>query len=67
MNINGHNFIEYVLLGEENYKNYKCINCGLLIFKSKLKENSYVNHKYCYFLDENDKSCNEYIIKSIVE
>ncbi len=66
-NINGHNFID-LGINDDGFNDFKCKNCGLEIFKS--------NNGYGYLftdplagliVEDDEKSCDEYIIKLIIE
>lgn len=66
LQINGHNF----KFDHENppHKYFKCVNCKLEIFKSLHTMDRYItaNGKIVTMHDDN-LTCNDYIVKSIIE
>lgn len=68
-NINGHNFIENIK-SIPGYECYICTNCNLPIFKvasgKHIAEYNFVGFTRGFIEDEL-KSCDEYIIQQIIE
>lgn len=63
MIINKHIFS--IINTNRSYKDYKCINCGLIIWESNFKLGTFYTEQIIYIMDDK-LMCDDYIIKKIL-